>query len=378
MTAMTLPAKPWTNGMLTADQRYQYDSTVGAEGAWRASPIPVGGLPAGSIIQWSSNTIPANWLLCDGSAVSRTVYPSLFAAIGTQYGVGDGSTTFNLPDLRGRVAVGKNGGSFGTLGATGGAETHTHTEGTLAANIEPFTAAGYPYIDWKSKSVVGNYVEDVRVNIQASGSNTTTGRSEGNGNGVAVSGTTASASSMPPYLVTNYIIKATIGVTAGDSQLATRVGVLEQNPVITGNLTVMGNSFVAGRQSATLQPSFLAISNAFLQAQQNIVCEDVRHNVGGHYNSSNGRFTAPIAGTYTFSFHTLLYDLGYATSVWFYKNGTQTAFAGVYGQHSGTYSGQGGTVSMYLNANDYVNPFMVYNGTKLHGGYTTFSGHLVA
>lgn len=118
--ALDFPNSP-TNGQTYGN--YYYDASVGTSGAWRANPIPVGGLPAGSIIQWGSNTAPANWLICDGSAVSRTVYPSLFAAIGTQYGAGDGSTTFNLPDLRGRVAVGKNSGTFGTLGATGGAET---------------------------------------------------------------------------------------------------------------------------------------------------------------------------------------------------------------------------------------------------------------
>ena len=58
-------------------------------------------MPAGSVIYTASNTVPAGFFYCDGSAVSRTTYSSLFAAIGTIYGVGDGSTTFNLPDLRG-------------------------------------------------------------------------------------------------------------------------------------------------------------------------------------------------------------------------------------------------------------------------------------
>lgn len=65
--------------------------------------------------------------MCDGSAVSRTTYATLFTAIGTAYGTGDGSTTFNIPDLRGRIAVGKNAATFSTLGATGGEETHTLT-----------------------------------------------------------------------------------------------------------------------------------------------------------------------------------------------------------------------------------------------------------
>src|SRR5690606_11752046 len=66
---------------------------------------------------------------CDGSAVSRTDYADLFEVIGTSYGVGDGSTTFNLPNLQGRVPVGLDTGQteFNALGKTGGAKTHTLT-----------------------------------------------------------------------------------------------------------------------------------------------------------------------------------------------------------------------------------------------------------
>jgi microcystin-dependent protein len=66
------------------------------------------GVPAGTIVAFAGATAPPGWLLCDGSAVSRAMYASLFAAIATTYGAGDGSTTFNLPDLRGRTAVGRD------------------------------------------------------------------------------------------------------------------------------------------------------------------------------------------------------------------------------------------------------------------------------
>jgi microcystin-dependent protein len=81
---------------------------------------------------WTTNTPPTDWLLCDGTAVSRTTYSALFGIVGTTYGTGDGSTTFNLPDLKGRVAVGRDIGQteFDTLGETGGSKTsvapHTH------------------------------------------------------------------------------------------------------------------------------------------------------------------------------------------------------------------------------------------------------------
>lgn len=94
--------------------------------------------PTGAVIPYAGSTAPAGWLLCDGSAVSRTTYATLFNLIGTTYGTGDGSTTFNVPDLRGRVALGKDnmGGSSANrvtatqadnLGQGSGAENHTLT-----------------------------------------------------------------------------------------------------------------------------------------------------------------------------------------------------------------------------------------------------------
>ena len=216
MTVMTLPATPWTNGQTTTDGRFYFDSSAGGVGAWRSTPLPVGGLPAGSIIQWSSNTAPANWLICDGSAVSRTTYSSLFAVIGTTYGTGDGSTTFNLPDLRGRVPVGKNGGTFGTLAGTGGAESVT-----LASNNLPQAAV----VD---ANTAGN---DTSFALKFNAGTAAYGAKPLSALGIA----TNAVNNLQPYLVVNYIIKATAGWTAGDSELATRVGALEaKNPGTTG------------------------------------------------------------------------------------------------------------------------------------------------
>ena len=110
------------------------------------SSAPGGLAPAGVVLPFAGSTAPTGWLLCFGQAVSRTTFASLFAALGTTYGVGDGSTTFTLPDLRGRVGAGKDdmggtaasrlttGGSGvngSSLGASGGAQTHTLTNGQL-------------------------------------------------------------------------------------------------------------------------------------------------------------------------------------------------------------------------------------------------------
>ena len=59
-------------------------------------------VPAGALMYYATTNIPSGWLFCDGSAVTRATYASLYSAIGTTYGSGDGSTTFNLPDLRGQ------------------------------------------------------------------------------------------------------------------------------------------------------------------------------------------------------------------------------------------------------------------------------------
>ena len=86
-------------------------------------------VPVGSIVATGCATAAAGYLLCDGSLVSRVTYEPLFDAIGTAYGVGDGSTTFGLPDLRGRVPVGKDAAQaeFNVLGELDGAKTHSHT-----------------------------------------------------------------------------------------------------------------------------------------------------------------------------------------------------------------------------------------------------------
>jgi microcystin-dependent protein len=114
---------------------------VGPEGPPSAVPGPIGpqgpvgpegppGAIPGEIRMFGAVTVPAGWLACDGLAVSRTTYALLFAAIGTTWGTGDGSTTFNLPDFRGRVPIAPGTGSGLTarvLAAKGGEEGHVMT-----------------------------------------------------------------------------------------------------------------------------------------------------------------------------------------------------------------------------------------------------------
>lgn len=93
--------------------------------------------PAGMVIPYLSEITPTGWLQCNGGPVSRTTYSSLFAVIGTRYGAGDGATTFNLPDFRGRALIGAGQGTGLTLRSLGddvGEETHVLTETELAAH----------------------------------------------------------------------------------------------------------------------------------------------------------------------------------------------------------------------------------------------------
>lgn len=101
--------------------------TVGS--AVSSAPTPL--VPSGVIMDFAGGTVPAGFLACDGSAVSRTTYADLYATIGIIYGNGDGLTTFNLPDLRGRTAVGAgtytdpvSGSVTRTIAQSLGAEKH--------------------------------------------------------------------------------------------------------------------------------------------------------------------------------------------------------------------------------------------------------------
>jgi microcystin-dependent protein len=116
----------------------------------KAGSSAAGGLaPTGVVLPFAGSTAPTGWLLCFGQAVSRTTYAALFAVLSTTYGAGDGSTTFALPDLRGRVAAGLDnmGGTAASrlttagaglngaaLGAAGGGQTHTLTEAQMPAH----------------------------------------------------------------------------------------------------------------------------------------------------------------------------------------------------------------------------------------------------
>jgi microcystin-dependent protein len=212
-----------------------------------------GAVPVGVVNPFAGATAPAGWLLCYGQAVSRTQYPILFTTIGTTYGVGDGSTTFAIPDMRGRVVAGEDdmGGTAvnritsavsgitgTTLGATGGtqnpplhqhantvsgtfassAHSHTHlspigiSNGTSVLNPQNAISDGAgsvtDYFDTQF-GVSANYLVAIstinteRYKVTSSGPSATSSPTITN-----VDAGTGTSGNIQPTIILNYIIKA--------------------------------------------------------------------------------------------------------------------------------------------------------------------------
>lgn len=139
-------------GIEDASTGQVYVADGSGAGTWTSFDLSI---PVGSITEYAGASAPAGWLFAFGQDVSRTTYADLFTAIGVTYGIGNGTTTFTLPDCRGRVTAGKDdmggtsanrltnqtGGLNGdTLGGTGGAETHALTTAQMPAHTHTFSA----------------------------------------------------------------------------------------------------------------------------------------------------------------------------------------------------------------------------------------------
>lgn len=161
-------------------------------------------IPSGAIMAYGSTTNPAGWLNCDGSAVSRTTYATLFAVLGTSFGVGNGTTTFNLPDLRGRAIAGYDAGdatgrltavatggvAASTLGNSGGEQAHTQTLAELVSHTH--TIQNFAIETGGTSNLTGGV---------AGGVTTATSDPIGGGNAFNV---------VQPTLITNFIIKTAL------------------------------------------------------------------------------------------------------------------------------------------------------------------------
>lgn len=161
-------------------------------------------MPVGVVLPYTSSTAPSGWFNCLGQELYRGDYPDLFAVIGTTYGVGNGTTTFNLPNLAGRVVVGQGSGvglTSRAMGATSGVETHvlnineipshSHTSNAVGSTLGLMTANGLNTAGagLDSSAVEPNlYAAPAALSIDSAGGG-------------------AAHNNMQPFTVLNYIIR---------------------------------------------------------------------------------------------------------------------------------------------------------------------------
>lgn len=199
-------------------------------------------VPTGAVTMWATATLPNGWLACNGQAVSRSTYAALFTVLGTSYGAGDGSTTFNLPNFNDRMPIGA--GSIAALAGTGGSKdatlvAHTHTYSGNTAGMNQNQAHSHSasdsghYHDFNTnpgggpilftQGTVGYapqagftggapavqlqpFTQFASANISVSATNTD--HLHAFSGTTASSGSSATNANLPPYLGINFIIKA--------------------------------------------------------------------------------------------------------------------------------------------------------------------------
>ncbi len=170
------------------------------------------GIPTATIVPWSDSSVPAGFLECNGAAVSRSTYSALFAIVGTTYGAGDGSSTFNVPDLQDNVPVGKSNNK--ALASTGGANTVASTGNvggsTANATLSTSQLASHTHNVTTKKYPSGANNSTIRVgsNTTAGNQNTgATGSGSGHSHNMSATFSGDATSVLQPYLTIIYIIK---------------------------------------------------------------------------------------------------------------------------------------------------------------------------
>tara|TARA_B100001063_G_C16765684_1_gene558486 strand:- start:1577 stop:2158 length:582 start_codon:yes stop_codon:yes gene_type:complete len=172
------------------------------------------GIPTATIVPWTTASVPSGFLECDGTAVSRSTYSALFAIVGTTYGAGDGSSTFNVPNLADNLPVGKSNNK--AVGSTGGAETVASTGNisgsTANATISTPQLASHSHggaSAFNSPATVHLYSNPYNYGAQgdapANTGNTGGGGSHSHNMSANFSGDATSV--VQPYLTVIYIIK---------------------------------------------------------------------------------------------------------------------------------------------------------------------------
>jgi microcystin-dependent protein len=170
-------------------------------------------IPTGTVIARMSTVVPSGWLACTGQEVSRETYPLLFATIGTAFGAGNGSTTFNVPNIQGRFLCGKS--STNSIGDTGGEAAHVltadetrHFHGFGDGNETDGAGDGSFCIrPWSAGTVVGTGTHDMDITpIAALGAAISAGRL-GTSDALAAASAADPHNCLPPFIVCQYLIK---------------------------------------------------------------------------------------------------------------------------------------------------------------------------
>jgi microcystin-dependent protein len=220
---------------------------------------PEGVGPPGTVTMFAGATAPTGWHVCDGSALSRFVYPDLFAAIGTTYGAGDGVNTFNLPNLKGRVPVGADPTQteFDVLGETGGEKTHlltaaempTHSH-TQDSHTHTQTAHTHVQNSHSHTQNAHNHTQDAHGHAQ---SNAAVDGFQGYVSGVAARARVAAGTTTSPYAITAPSTNIDgIGYTGIASNTATNQSTTATSNAATAtsnNTTATNNSTTATNQA---------------------------------------------------------------------------------------------------------------------------------
>jgi microcystin-dependent protein len=182
--------------------RYDFDG---------ANLTGIEGTATGTILPWSTITPPSGFLECDGTAVSRSTYAALFAVVGTTYGIGDGSTTFNVPNLADNVAVGKSNNK--ALGTTGGANTVTPT-GNVAGSTANATLSTGQLASHTHSVPIGAPNNNINFGASPDGgtwsggvSTGSSGSGQGHSHNMSANFAGDANSVLQPYLTLIYIIK---------------------------------------------------------------------------------------------------------------------------------------------------------------------------
>jgi len=177
-----------------------------------ASLTGVEGIPTGTIIPWSTASIPSGFLECNGQAVSRSTYSTLFAVVGTVYGAGDGSSTFLVPDLQDKCTLSKSNNK--ALASTGGADTVSTTGniGGSTANATLSTSQlashGHNTGVYKGGARMYKFVNNRYTSAAGDGGPTgNAGSGGGHSHNMSANFSGDATSVVQPYLTVIYVIK---------------------------------------------------------------------------------------------------------------------------------------------------------------------------